>query len=95
MVEWLDGWGTIAELTLISNVAGCESKWNLAREPKTSGADQCRGCSMAILSRTSKLQKQAEKTREMLYMRKREIRDRIIIMGPKKNKKHTLSVQGA
>lgn len=49
-------WWTICELTLISKVAGCESKWNLAREPKTSGADQCRGCSMAMVSRTSKLQ---------------------------------------
>lgn len=48
--------GTVCELTLISKVAGCESKWNLAREPKTSGADQCRGCSMAMVSRTSKLQ---------------------------------------
>jgi len=57
-------------LTLISKVAGCESKWNLAREPKTSGADQCRGCSRLSLSRTSKLG-----GREIKQKKKTEKRD--------------------
>lgn len=43
-------------VTLISSNDGDELKLNLAREPKTSGADQCRGSSDNNLFRTSKLE---------------------------------------